>query len=88
MSGALKYFFDRIYEPCLDDTRGTPYALFVKARNDGQGAIRSVTRIVTGLAWREVQPPLLVVGPLAQSHLDAAAELGMTIAAGLAYDLY
>jgi multimeric flavodoxin WrbA len=88
MSGALKYFFDRIYYPCLEHTRGRPYALVVKARDDGQGATRSVTRIVTGLAWREVQPPLIVIGPVGDDHMEAARELGLTVAASLAFDLY
>lgn len=83
MSGALKHFFDRIYYPCLDQTRGRPYQLFVKARDDGAGAVRSVQRIVAGLAWREIQPPLVVVGNLHDEHLEAAHELGQTIAASL-----
>jgi multimeric flavodoxin WrbA len=83
MSGALKYFFDRIYYPCLDETRGRPYQLFVKARDDGAGAVLSVQRIVAGLAWREIQPPLVVGGNLLDEHLEAAHELGMTIAASL-----
>ena len=38
---------------------------------------------VSGLAWRAVQPPLLVVGPVGPEHLDAATELGLTLAAML-----
>ncbi len=83
MSGALKYFFDRIYDACLGKTRGRPYALFVKARDDGTGAIRSVSRITTGLAWKEVRPPLLVVGPVTDEHLQAARDLGLELAASL-----
>jgi multimeric flavodoxin WrbA len=88
MSGALKDFFDRIYYPCLEHTRGMPYALFVKSSTDGQGAVSSVQRIVAGLAWREVQPPLVVTGNLEDAHLEAAHELGMSIAAGLEIGMY
>lgn len=88
MSGALKYFFDHIYYPCLDDTQGLPYALFVKAGNDGSGAVSSITRIVAGLRWREVQPPLVVVGEVQPAHLEACRELGMTLAAGLEAGLF
>lgn len=88
MSGALKYFFDHVYYPCLEHTQGKPYALIVKAGNDGAGAVSSVTRIVTGLRWREVQPPMVVVGDVEPAHLDAARELGMTLAAGLEAGLY
>lgn len=83
MSGALKFFFDHIYEPCREHTRGRPYALIIKARDDGQGALRSIEPIVTGMAWRAMRPPLIVLGPVRDVDLDAATELGMTIAAEL-----
>jgi multimeric flavodoxin WrbA len=83
MSGALKDFFERIYYVLLDETRGKPYVLYVKASTDGDGAVRSVERITTGLKWKAVLPPLVVVGDLADEHLEAAHELGMTLAAGL-----
>jgi len=83
MSGALKYFFDHVYEPCRERTNGRPYVLIVKARDDGQGARRSVERIVTGLAWRAARPPLIVLGPVTDADLEAATELGRTIAAEL-----
>ena len=49
MSGALKHFFDTVYYDCLDHTRGRPYGLFVRAGNDGTGAVRAVDPLVTGL---------------------------------------
>jgi multimeric flavodoxin WrbA len=83
MSGALKDFFERIYYVLLEETRGLPYALFVKGGHDGEGAIRSVERIVTGLAWKAVLPPLLAVGDLDDAAVERCHELGMTFAAGL-----
>ena len=83
MSGALKTFFDRIYYPCLEKINGRPYALFVRAGNDGSGAISSIHRIVAGLALREVQDPLLIAGDFDESRLGDCEELGMTMAAGL-----
>lgn len=89
MSGALKDFFDRVYYVVIDETRGLPYSLFVKGRHDdGSGATSSVRRIVTGLGWKEVQPPLIVIGDVEPAHLEQATELGMTIAAGLELGLY
>ncbi|MDE3086009.1 MAG: hypothetical protein KGJ77_04510 [Acidobacteriota bacterium] len=83
MSGALKDFFERIYHPCLDETRGLPYALVVKGDTDTSGAVSSVARIATGLAWRRVLAPLEVVGTVGEADRLAAAELGATLAAGL-----
>jgi multimeric flavodoxin WrbA len=83
MSGALKYFFDRVYYPCLDQIGGRPYSLFVRAGNDGTAAISSIRRILTGLAVKEVQEPLLVAGAFDECRLDACTELGMAMAAGL-----
>jgi multimeric flavodoxin WrbA len=83
MSGAIKDFFERIYYELLDETPGLPYALYVKASTDGDGAVRSVERIVAGLKWKAVVPPFVVVGDLTAQHLDQCRELGATVAAGL-----
>ena len=83
MSGAIKDFFERIYYELLDETQGRPYALFVKASTDGDGAVRSVERIVAGLRWKLVVPPVVVVGDLGPGDLERCQELGATIAAGL-----
>ena len=83
MSGAMKDFFDRIYYPCLDKTGGLPYALVVKGGSDGTGAQRSVERIVSGLGWRSVQPPLVFAGEFCDTWLVPCEELGLGMAAGL-----
>ena len=83
MSGALKYFLDRVFYAVEDDMAGRPCALFVRAGNDGTGAIRSVQRILAGLAVREVQPPLLMAGKFDERILEDCETLGATMAAGL-----
>jgi multimeric flavodoxin WrbA len=83
MSGALKVFFERIYHPCLEHTQGLPYALFIRAGNDGRGALASVERIVTGLRWRRVAAPVIVAGEFDPARLADCEELGLTLAAGL-----
>ncbi len=88
MSGALKYFLDRVYYPCLDKIDGLPYALFVRAGNDGSGAITSVTRILSGLKLRQVQEPVLIAGDFDESRLEECETLGMTMAAGLAAGVF
>ena len=83
MSGAMKYFFDRIYYPCLDHTQGLPYALIIRAGNDGAGAKQSVERIVTGLAWRPIAEPIVSKGEFREDILDCCHELGESFAVGL-----
>ncbi len=83
MSGAMKYFLDRVYYPCENKVAGTPYGLFVRAGNDGTGAITSINRILTGLSVKQVQEPVLIVGEFDESRLAECEELGMTMAAGL-----
>ena len=83
MSGALKDFFDRCYYPCLERTQGLPYALCVRAGNDGAGAQRAVEAIVTGLRWRKAQQPLICRGQWRELFLRECEALGACMAAGL-----
>lgn len=83
MSGALKDFFERIFRPLLEETVGKPWALFVKGESDVDGCVSSVERIVTGLRWKQMLPPVTAVGPVTEEHLAAAHELGAAVAAGL-----
>ncbi|HEY5025244.1 MAG TPA: flavodoxin [Acidimicrobiales bacterium] len=88
MSGALKDFFERVYHPCLERTAGLSYAVVVKGDTDIEGALSSVERITAGLRWRRVLPPVTVVGATTPSDLDRAADLGATLAAGLAAGIF
>ena len=100
MSGLMKDFFDRIYYAALDRINGRPYALLVCAGSDGQGAVRQVQRICTGLRLREVAPATIVIthaqSPeriLAPKDIDAAdlgrcRDIGAALAAGLAAGVF
>lgn len=83
MSGAMKYFLDRTFYACENRVNGRPFALFVRAGNDGTGAINSMRRILTGLAVKEVQEPILFADEFDESRLVECEELGLTMAAGL-----
>jgi multimeric flavodoxin WrbA len=84
ISGALKYFFDGIYYPCLEATRGRPYGLYVHGGSDTTGAVRAVESITTGLGWRAIRPAVTVTGTPGKADLLACWELGALLAAEVA----
>ncbi|MBY0278318.1 NAD(P)H-dependent oxidoreductase [Candidatus Binatia bacterium] len=88
MSGALKDFFDRTFYPAQGRVSQMPYALFVKAGNDGSGAVTSVERIVRGYPLKKVADPLIVRGEVGDDDLARCEELGETVAAGLALGIF
>lgn len=86
VSGLMKDFLERIYpwfEEVPNRRPGMPYLLIAKGGNDGSGAVRDVTRILTGLRWKPVLPPLVVSGKLTDAHLTAAREQAATLVAGV-----
>ncbi|MEV4339730.1 flavodoxin family protein [Streptomyces sp. NPDC049590] len=83
MSGALKHFFDQVYYPCLDDTRGRPFGYYVHGGNDVTGAVRAIESVTTGLGWRRAAGPVSVTGAPGKADTEACWELGATVAAGL-----
>ena len=83
MSGALKHFFDQVYYPCRDASKGKSYGLFVHGNQDLAGAIRGVESIATGMGWRRVVDPVEVRGTPTPADLKTCWELGATVAAQL-----
>jgi multimeric flavodoxin WrbA len=94
MSGALKHVFDSTFLQvggALDPsgaagdsagaTTGRPLGLYVHGRYDLTGAVRSVLSITGALGWRQGYDVLEVMGDLSDADLEAAYELGGTIAA-------
>ncbi|MFF1615275.1 flavodoxin family protein [Amycolatopsis sp. NPDC058278] len=83
MSGALKHFFDTIYYPCLDETRGRPFGYWIHGNSDTSGTERQLLAITTGLAWVTAAEPVITTGEPDKKTLAACTELGGTLAATL-----
>jgi hypothetical protein len=45
--------------------------------------VRDVTRILTGLRWREVLPPIVIAGSLRDEDLAHVQEQAATLAIGI-----
>jgi NAD(P)H-dependent FMN reductase len=100
MSGAMKEFFDRCYYPVLERLIGRPYATLICAGSDGTNAARQIERIATGWRLKAIAPPLIVCTSsqtpqeilrpkrIDPTELARCEELGATLAAGLAFDIY
>ena len=91
VAGLTKDLFERIYpwfEEVPDVRPGMPWTMVAKGASDPTGAVRDVERILTGLRWKQVLPPLVVTGDLTDEHLAAAEDLAATLAAGLTADLW
>ena len=100
MSGKMKDFFDRTYYAALDRLNGRPYASMICAGSDGRNAAQQIDRIATGWRLRAVASPIIVCTHaqtpediLRPKHIDAAdldrcAELGATLASGLALGIF
>jgi NAD(P)H-dependent FMN reductase len=83
MAGALKDFFERTFYPTENQVAGRSISIVIGTGLDGQGALASIRKICTGYRFKEVQPPIIVVGPPTEDDLTACETLGATFAAGL-----
>ena len=86
VSGLMKDFLERIYpwfEEVPNRRPGLPYLLISKGASDGTGAVRDVTRILTGLRWKEALPPIVIAGSLTDDRIAQVREQAATLAAGL-----
>jgi multimeric flavodoxin WrbA len=83
ISGALKHFFDTIYYPCLEHTKGRPFAAYLHGNLGTEGAERAIESITTGLKWRAVAPIVAVAGAPTSTDRASLHELGATVAVTL-----
>ena len=83
MAGAMKHFFDTIYYPCLEETRGRAFGCAVHGNSDVDGALRDIAKITTGLGWAQATEHVRVIDTPDAEARDACWNLGATVAATL-----
>jgi multimeric flavodoxin WrbA len=88
MSGALKDFFDRTYEPARGHVTNKPYAIVISAGNDGTFAAQYIQRIARGYMLKLVADPIIVVGEVTGAAVTSCEELGEVLAEGLALGIF
>jgi NAD(P)H-dependent FMN reductase len=81
LSGAMKHFFDQIYYPCLEQTRGLPFGAVLHSGSDASGALRALAAITGGLGWRPVADPLVLAGDPDAAARQQISELAGTVGA-------
>ena len=87
MAGATKFFFEEIWDDCLNHTQGLPWQLIVKAGSDGAQTIEGVQKLANAQGWKQFRPPLLIVGEVTEAALNSAFELGALLAVSLDSEL-
>jgi multimeric flavodoxin WrbA len=100
LAGVMKDFFDRTYYPVLDRLNGRPYATLICAGSDGANAAQQIARIATGWRLRAIAEPVIVcthaqtpetilaAKTIGAGDLRRCAEIGATMAAGLAAGIF
>ena len=88
MSGLTKDFFDRCYDELKDKTEGLPIIYYVRAGLDGEGCKVALNKILTGLRWRQVLPPLILKGSWQEDYLKQLEKFVLTFTSGIELGIY
>lgn len=100
IAGVMKAFLDRSYYPLLGKIEGRPYAALICAGSDGENAKAQLERIATGWRLRKVidtrivcthaqtEEAILAPKVIPEADRERCAEVGATLAAGLAMGVF
>ena len=88
MSGLTKDFFDRCYDELKDRTEGLPIIYYVRAGLDGEGCKVALNKILIGLRWKQVLPPLVLKGSWQEDYLKQLEKFVLTFASGIELGIY
>jgi hypothetical protein len=88
MAGATKDFFDRCYEGLREITGGLPVFYYVRAGLDGQGSQIAINKILTGLKWKQVLPPLILKGKWQNNFIQKVEDQSLAFVNGIEMGIY
>jgi len=88
MAGATKDFFDRCYEGLREITQGLPVFYYVRAGLDGQGSQIAINKIMTGLKWKQVLPPLILRGKWQNNFIQKVEDQSLAFVNGIEMGIY
>lgn len=84
ISGALKHFFDTVYDHVREPTAGHPFSYWIHGGYDTTGAEKAMEAITTGLGWSLAQQPVVWTGTVEEEHLEQVQEMTATVMAAAA----
>ena len=88
MSGLTKDFFDRCYDDLKDKTEGLPIIYYIRAGLDGEGCKVALNKILIGLRWKQVLPPLILKGSWQEGYMKQLEKFALTFASGIELGIY
>ena len=80
-SGALKHFFDTVYDHVREQTAGRPFSYWIHGGYDTTGAEKAMEAITTGIGWKLSHDPVVWTGAVEDSHLEQVQEMTATVMA-------
>ena len=88
MSGLTKDFFDRCYNELKDKTERLPIIYYIRAGLDGEGCKVALNKILIGLRWRQVLPPLILKGSWKKDYLKQLEKFVLPFTSGIELGIY
>ena len=83
-----KDFFDRTYEGLQNKMAGLPIFYYIRAGLDGNGCKIGIDKILIGLKWRQVLPPLILKGKWDDDFILRLEEKSLAFINGIEIGIY
>ena len=81
ISGALKHFFDTVYDHVREQTAGRPFSYWIHGGYDTTGAEKAMEALTTGIGWKLSHDPVVWTGAVEDAHLEQVQEMTATVMA-------